>query len=90
MSKTEKKTVGQEAALETLEKFLRCPLYDGSEVLQRFRALPNAQYFEGKNPLERYVYVPGRRKDRVLLLAHADTLAQTRFRTLRCKRLKKK
>ena len=73
MSKTEIKPVGQEAALETLTEFLHCPLYDGSGVLQRFRALPNAQYFEGEKPLERYVYVPGTRKDRVLLLAHADT-----------------
>lgn len=74
MDQTEIKPVAQEAALETLAEFLRCPLYDGSEVLHRFRGLPNAQYFEGKNPLERYVYVPGTRKDRILLLAHADTV----------------
>lgn len=74
MSKTEMKPLGQDAALETLAEFLRCPLYDGGEVLQRFRAFPNAQYFEGKSPLERYVYVPGTREDRVLLLAHADTV----------------
>lgn len=73
MEQTEINPVAQEAALETLAEFLRCPLCDGSEVLQRFRTLPNAQYFEGKKPLERYVYVPGTRKDRVLLLAHADT-----------------
>ncbi|MGM9564076.1 MAG: hypothetical protein ACI3VQ_08420 [Faecousia sp.] len=66
--------ITQEAALETLMDFLRCPLYDGAEVLRRFRALPGAQYFEGKAPLERYVYVPGTRKDRVLLIAHADTV----------------
>lgn len=74
MEKTEIPPVAQDKALAVLTEFLRCPLYDGSEVLQRFRALPNAQYFEGTAPMERYVYIPGARKDRVLLLAHADTV----------------
>lgn len=74
MEKTEIRPVAQDKALAVLTEFLRCPLYDGSEVLQRFRALPNAQYFEGTAPMERYVYIPGARKDRVLLLAHADTV----------------
>lgn len=74
MEKTDIMPLTQDAALEILTEFLRCPLYDGSEVLQRFRALPNAQYFAGAAPLERYVYIPGTRQDRVLLLAHVDTV----------------
>jgi hypothetical protein len=40
-------------------------------VLDRFAALPNA--YDGRD----FVYVPGTRKDRVLLVAHADTVSNT-------------
>lgn len=66
--------VPQETALSDLLSFLCCPLYDAGEVFARFRSLPDAQYHEGENPMERFVYVPGRRIDRVLLIAHADTV----------------
>lgn len=65
--------VPQEDAIKELLAFLRCPLYGTGEVFSRFRALPNAQYCEGEEPMQRYVYVPGTRKDRVVLIAHADT-----------------
>lgn len=54
--------------------FLQCPLQDGGQILERFRSLPNAVSGQGTHPRERFVYVAGTRKDRVLLLAHCDTV----------------
>lgn len=54
--------------------FLRTPLDDGEQILRRFAALPGAVMGEGENPLQRYVFVPGTRKDGVVLVAHADTV----------------
>jgi hypothetical protein len=42
------------------------------QVFDRFYTLPNA--FSDGVGLKRFVYVPGTRKDRVLLVAHADTV----------------
>jgi hypothetical protein len=42
------------------------------EVLDKFQTLPGS-FTDGKGQ-ERFVYVPGTRKDRVLLVAHADTV----------------
>lgn len=47
-------------------------LMSTNEVLERFASLPNAERI-GKNE-EQFVYIPGTRKDRVLLVAHADTV----------------
>lgn len=58
---------------ETLENFLRCGLSTGKEVFEKFQALERAKTYESKGTID-CVYVPGRRKDRVLLVAHADTV----------------
>lgn len=63
----------KQEATQVLMDFLRCPLEDGSSILKRFAALPRAVYCCGEKPLERFVYVPGSREDRVLLIAHADS-----------------
>lgn len=60
--------------IRVLTQFLNAPLSDGTELLERFRCLPGAVYGQGGHPLERFCYVPGKRKDRVLLLAHCDTV----------------
>ena len=57
-----------------LMELLNCPLEDGTEILERFRTLPDAIFRQGEKPLERFVYCPGSRKDRVLLIAHCDTV----------------
>ncbi len=62
-----------------LREFLAYPLSDGEEILRRFAALPKGSYVEGKKPLERYVYIPGSRKDAVLLVAHVDTVWDKRY-----------
>ena len=63
-----------EAYKNLLLEFLRTPLDDGGEILRRFAALPGAVVGEGKGPLQRYVFVPGSRKDGVVLVAHVDTV----------------
>lgn len=57
-----------------LKEFLQYPLQDGGDILRRFAQLPGAIFEQGAHPLARYVYVPGTRKDRVLLIAHCDTV----------------
>ena len=57
-----------------LEEFLSVPLDSGMEILEKFAALPGAQYGKGETPTAQYVYVPGTRKDRVILTAHVDTV----------------
>ncbi|MDX2194327.1 MAG: M28 family peptidase [Gemmatimonadales bacterium] len=59
-------------ALDTLLTFLRTPLTSADAVLARFATLPGA-IARGTTP-RRFVLVPGTRSDRVLLVAHADTV----------------
>lgn len=63
-----------------LKEFLSCPLQDGQELLRRFASLPGAVFRQGAHPLERFVYVPGARTDRVLLIAHCDTVWDQNYR----------
>ena len=59
---------------EILMEFLSTPLDSGDEIFERFASLPNAVAEIGEKPYERYVYIPGTRQDRVLLVAHIDTV----------------
>jgi len=56
---------------ETLREFLEYPLGSADAVFERFRALPGAiMRGDGK---DRFLYVPGTRQNKVVLVAHADT-----------------
>ena len=57
--------------LDIFIEFLNHPLGTGNPVLQRFSQLSGA--VRKGTGLEQFVYMPGKRKDRVLLVAHADT-----------------
>lgn len=57
-----------------LEKFLNFNLDSAENVLAEFARLDNARYQGSTHPLESFVYIPGSREDRVLLVAHADTV----------------
>lgn len=57
-----------------LTQFLSYSVSEADELFDVFAALPGAQSGRGAALLERYVYVPGTRPDRVLLVAHADTV----------------
>ena len=58
---------------KVLEKFLSMNVKSSDEVFDEFAKLDNAQVY-GDKPLKRFIYIPGTRKDRVLLVAHADTV----------------
>jgi hypothetical protein len=64
---------------DLLETFLKLPLGGTDEIFALFSSLPGAIFKEGKHPMERFVYIPGTRKDRVLLTAHADTVWDERY-----------
>jgi hypothetical protein len=57
--------------IEILKKFLEIPLGSSDGVFECFANLPNA-IFRGEKP-ERFLYVQGTRRNKVLLVAHADT-----------------
>lgn len=58
---------------EILERFCSFPLDSSREVLGEFAKLPGAiSHFDGGK--RNFVYVPGTREDRVVLVAHADTV----------------
>ena len=62
-----------------LEHFLRMPLNGAEAVLSDFSQLSGAKYFPStsRDYPDSFVYVPGARNDRVLLVAHADTFFDT-------------
>lgn len=64
---------------ELLSHFLRIPTSSSHEVFSPFEALPGAVSGKGSSDLERYVYIPGTRQDRILLVAHADTVWDTAY-----------
>lgn len=64
----------QESSRQILERFLSIPITDGKEIFSIFTQLPGAVYREGKQPMERYVFIPGTKENGVVLVAHADTV----------------
>lgn len=60
-------------ARKTLENFLSMTVKSSDDVIEAFSVLPNAQKYDGGG-MRRFVYIPGTRDDRVLLVAHADTV----------------
>ena len=58
---------------ESLEIFLKCGFSSPDEVFEKFLTLENAKSYETNGTID-CVYIPGARSDRVLLIAHADTV----------------
>lgn len=58
--------------VKVLKEFLNYPLGSGKAVLERFSGLEGSER-RGEGS-EQFVFVRGRRKERVLLVAHADTV----------------
>ncbi len=73
--------------MEDLLRFLSVPLSDSGDIFDAFAALPNAVYCKGDSKLKRFVYVPGTRSDRVVLIAHADTVWDDAYLDKPCKTL---
>ncbi len=60
--------------IDIITEFLNTPLDCLDQIFERFAALPGAVVGTGEKHLQRYVYIPGIRDDRVLLVAHIDTV----------------
>ena len=58
---------------QVLEKFLSMSVKSSDEVFDAFKEIEGAKLY-GNKPLKRFIYIPGNRDDRVLLVAHADTV----------------
>ena len=69
-----------ESAASVLKQFLSFPLDDSTPIFQMFLQLPGAVQSRGRRPMERFVYVPGAREDRVLLIAHTDTVWDAHYK----------
>ena len=61
-------------AKDTLKRFCSFPIGSSKEILDTFAELPNARCSYDENGKGNFVYIPGTREDRVLLIAHADTV----------------
>ena len=57
----------------TLERMLDMPISSSDSIFALFRTLPGAIEAHGEGK-QGYLYVPGTRKDRCVLVAHADTV----------------
>ena len=61
--------------MEILEKFLKKPVTSSRSVMWEFARLDGAVvHFPRKSNRGGFVYIPGKREDRVLLVARADTI----------------
>ncbi len=65
----------RETAYNALEMFLNCKVSSADDVFAHFCSIAQSQMFDYGGQ-DRFVYVPGSRPDRVLLVAHADTVWQ--------------
>ena len=65
--------IDKEYARGVLEDFLSFPLESSVEILECFASLPDAIYHNDAQKCN-FVYVPGKRQDRALLISHCDTV----------------
>ena len=56
-----------------LERFLSMSVKSADEVFDAFKNINGAKMY-GTEPLKRFLYIPGTRDDKILLVAHADTV----------------
>lgn len=63
-----------ETSKQLLQEFLSYPLNTTDDLFARFESLPGAISGRGEHPLERYVCIPGTRENKIVLVAHADTV----------------
>lgn len=66
--------------LEILMGFLNLPIESSTPVFEMFESLPNAETRQNLlYPKEKFTYIEGNRKNKVLLVAHADTFWDTAY-----------
>jgi hypothetical protein len=61
--------------LNVLMRFLNHPVWRSDQIFEEFMETKDAVFHRNEsNPKEAFLYIPGTRKDRVVLVAHADTV----------------
>ena len=63
----------KENDVKVLKDFLQFDVKSSTEVFDKFIQIDGAKLFEGNSIGERFLFIQGTRKDRVTLVAHADT-----------------
>ncbi|NLW70107.1 MAG: M20 family metallopeptidase [Eubacteriaceae bacterium] len=64
---------------KALEDFLSCDISRSDEVFERFASLGGAYEAAGVGK-QRFLYIPGKRRDKIVLAAHADTAWDKSYR----------
>lgn len=68
-------------AIQTLSRFLRHPLSRTDEVFQEFMSVPNCLFNRSSlNSKQGFLFIEGSRKNKVLIVAHADTVWDFSYR----------
>lgn len=62
-----------------IDNFLNVSISDSTDIFKLFLDIPDSIYKYSNNAFERFIYIPGKRQDRVLLVAHADTVWDKRY-----------
>lgn len=72
--------INQQQALSDLLEFLRMPLDSTNAIFTKFASIAGAiEYRSTTNSKQRFVYIQGTRSDRVVLVAHADTVRDEEY-----------
>ena len=63
--------------IEVLKEFLGFPINNSDNVFDKFLQIPNNIYHADPEKNERrFIYIPGSRQNKVVLVAHADTICK--------------
>ena len=60
--------------VDTLIEFLSFDLWNSDKIFNKFKEVRNNIYREGEQYGERFLYIEGSRKNKVVLVAHTDTV----------------
>lgn len=62
-----------------VSKFLNVSTVDSKTVFEFFNTIHTSVYKSGNKDFQQFIFVPGDRQDRVLLVAHADTVWDAKY-----------
>lgn len=62
---------------KTLFDFLSLSLHTADDVFEKFKTIKGAKFFSSGKPNERFIFIEGTKENRVVLVAHADTVQFT-------------
>lgn len=66
--------------IETLKEFLNFPLWTSDNIFDKFKDIENSIYRENaENKLQRFLFLEGKKENKVVLVAHADTYFDEKY-----------